>query len=70
MKIVTDKCMACMVAMITGVVVADLPRLDSSRFDYKYDMIVLPSAQNLDNDAGLRARSGRDLEPRLDRVTG
>ena len=29
---------------------ADLPRLDSSQFDYKYDMIVLPSAQNLDND--------------------
>lgn len=29
---------------------ADLPVLDSSKFDYKYDMIVLPSAQNLGTD--------------------
>ena len=50
---VADKCMACMVAMVTGVAVADLPSLDSSRFDYKYDMIVLPSAQNLDNDGAV-----------------
>ncbi len=32
---------------------ADMPPLDSSRFDYKYDMIVLPSAQNLDNDGAV-----------------
>ena len=32
---------------------ADIPRLDSSQFDYKYDMIVLPSAQNLDNDGAV-----------------
>ena len=32
---------------------ADLPRLDSSQFDYKYDMIVLPSAQNLDGDGAV-----------------
>lgn len=32
---------------------ADLPRLDSSQFDYKYDMIVLPSTQNLDNDGAV-----------------
>ena len=32
---------------------ADLPRLDSSQFDYKYDMIVLPSAQNLDTDGAV-----------------
>ena len=32
---------------------ADIPRLDSSQFDYKYDMIVLPSSQNLDNDGAV-----------------
>jgi len=32
---------------------ADMPRLNSAQFDYKYDMIVLPSAQNLDNDGAL-----------------
>ena len=32
---------------------ADMPQLDSSRFDYKYDMIVLPSAENLDNDGAV-----------------
>ena len=53
MKTAADKCMTCMVAMITGVAVADLPRLDSSRFDYKYDMIVMPSAQNLDDDGAV-----------------
>ena len=58
MRRVSDKCMACMVAMVTGVAVADLPRLDSSQFDYKYEMIsgnnsVLPSAQNLDNDGAV-----------------
>lgn len=53
MRLVADKCMACMVAMVTGVVIADLPRLDSSQFDYKYDMIVLPSAQNLDDDGAV-----------------
>jgi len=53
MRTITGKCMACMVAMATGAAVADLPQLDSSRFDYKYDMIVLPSAQNLDNDGAV-----------------
>ncbi len=33
--------------------VADLATRDSSLFDYKYDMIVLPSAQNLDNDGAV-----------------
>ena len=32
---------------------ADIPRLNSAQFDYKYDMIVLPSAQNLDNDGAV-----------------
>ena len=32
---------------------ADPAILDSSRFDYKYDMIVLPSTQNLDNDGAV-----------------
>ena len=53
MRLVADKCMACMVAMVTGAAVADLPILDSSQFDYKYDMIVLPSTQNLDNDGAV-----------------
>ncbi len=54
MRKVADKCIiVCMVAMATDVAVANLPRLDSSRFDYKYDMIVLPSAQNLDNDGAV-----------------
>ena len=53
MRMLTDKCMACIVAVTAGVAVADLPQLDSSRFDYKYDMIVLPSAQNLDNDGAV-----------------
>ena len=28
----------------------DIPRLNSAQFEYKYEMIVLPSTQNLDND--------------------
>ena len=39
------------VAVFTGF--ADLECKDSSKFDYKYDMIVLPSAQNLDNDGAV-----------------
>ena len=45
--------MACIVAVTAGSAVADLTVLDSSRFDYKYDMIVLPSAQDLDNDGAV-----------------
>ena len=50
MRTITGKCMACIVAVTAGAAVADLPQLDSAQFDYKYDMIVLPSAQNLDSD--------------------
>ena len=51
MNRIASKCMACIVAVTTGAAVAaELQRLDSSRFDYKYDMIVAPSTQNLDND--------------------
>ena len=49
MKRVADKCMACMVAVVAGVAVADLPRLDSSQFDYKYEMNALPTAEDMDN---------------------
>ena len=30
---------------------ADLPRLDSSQFDYKYEMLKLPTAENLDGSS-------------------
>ena len=53
MRTTTGKCMACIVAVTAGSAVADLTVLDSSRFDYKYDMIVLPSAQDLDNDGAV-----------------
>ena len=44
--------LACLIAA-TSAAMADIPRLDSSEFDYKYDMIVLPSTQNLDNDGAV-----------------
>jgi hypothetical protein len=48
------KTMALAVAVVAAArAKADIPRLDSSQFDYKYDMIVLPSAQNLDNDGAV-----------------
>ena len=43
----------CIAAAAIADAVADIPRLDSAQFDYKYDMIVLPSAQNLDNDGAV-----------------
>jgi len=49
MRRVADKCIAYMVAVVTGVAVADLPRLDSSQFEYKYEMNALPTAEDIDN---------------------
>ena len=43
--------LACLAA--ASAAMADVSRLDSSKFDYKYDMIVLPSTQNLDNDGAV-----------------
>ena len=43
----------CIAATAMAHASADIPRLNSAQFDYKYDMIVLPSAQNLDNDGAV-----------------
>ena len=40
----------CIAAAAIANASADIQRLNSAQFDYKYDMIVLPSTQNLDND--------------------
>ena len=50
---VVDKWMACMVVMVTGVAVADLERLDSTQFEYKYEMNALPTAEDLDNSGAV-----------------
>lgn len=41
---------ACVVAAATSSTVADLPRLDSSQFDCKYEMVNLPSNEDIDGD--------------------
>ncbi len=44
-------CAACAAAAAAGAAFADLPRLDSSEFDYRYDMnSLLPGAEDLDGD--------------------
>ena len=39
---------AATLATTASAAAADLPRLDSARFDYKYEMVVRPDLQDLD----------------------
>ena len=37
------------IALVATNAAADLPRKDSTEFDYKYEMEALPTAEDLDN---------------------